>query len=71
MENIDKNNEIKNEKLEETKKKETLGVKDDIHVLIESKDDGVLFDENCCTIINIILNNTKNFLFMLITSTFF
>ena len=34
-----------------------LPVDNDIRVVIKSKEDGVLFDQDCCTVINIILNN--------------
>ena len=34
-----------------------IDVDNDINVVIKSKTDGVLFDENCCTVINIILTN--------------
>ena len=34
-----------------------LDVENDIRVIIKSKKDGVLFDQECCTCINIILNN--------------
>ena len=34
-----------------------LDVENDIRVIIKSKKDGVFFDQECCTCINIILNN--------------
>ena len=38
-------------------KKPTLGVENDLRVVISSKADGILFDQICCTCINIILND--------------
>ena len=40
-----------------TQKKPTLGVENDLRVVISSKADGILFDQICCTCINIILND--------------
>lgn len=34
-----------------------LDVDNDIRVIIKSKNDGILFDQECCTVINLILNN--------------
>ena len=34
-----------------------LNVDNDIRVIIKSKNDGILFDQECCTVINLILNN--------------
>ncbi|MBE5735640.1 MAG: hypothetical protein E7361_04275 [Clostridiales bacterium] len=48
--NTTKNDEIK-------KDHPTLGVDNDLRVVISSKEDGVLFDQICCTCINIILND--------------
>jgi len=32
-------------------------IDNDINVIIKSKQDGILFDENCCTVLNIVLTN--------------
>ena len=48
--NTTKSNEIE-------KDHPTLGVDNDLRVVISSKEDGVLFDQICCTCINIILND--------------
>jgi len=45
MENKDKKDDLK------------LDVANDINVIIKSKKDGILFDQDCCTCINLILNN--------------
>ena len=50
-----KNGEQKTKDLEN--KEQVIPVNNDIRVIIKSKEDGVLFDQDCCTVINIILNN--------------
>ena len=47
--------ELNREDLEN--KEQVLPVDNDIRVVIKSKEDGILFDQDCCTVVNIILNN--------------
>lgn len=55
--NIDEKTTTTNTPDTPNEEKETLGVENDVRVIIKSKTDGVLFDQDCCTTINIILNN--------------
>ncbi len=41
----------------EEKEERKLDVPNDINVIIKSKEDGILFDQDCCTCYNLILNN--------------
>ena len=54
MENIEKNAKKEEPNTNDGK---TLGVENDLRVVISSKEDGVVFDQICCTCINIILND--------------
>ncbi len=57
MENKTKNSNTKDIKNTSNDVKPTLGVENDLRVVISSKADGVLFDQIACTCINIILND--------------